>query len=166
MTGSNCRHLACKASALPAELIARVVVTPTGFEPMLSPWKGGVLTAWPRGHGSSSRTRTYDKSVNSRLLYRLSYWGTTCSIRNNKNYNKEPYKKQHQNWMLTGKTQKKTESLERGLGLPDFTSPVSRQFIGYICRLTSYRACRRAYRRALREPHLPVRVYPQQAFPS
>ena len=75
MTGSNCRHLACKASALPAELIARVVVTPTGFEPMLSPWKGGVLTAWPRGHGSSSRTRTYDKSVNSRLLYQLSYWG-------------------------------------------------------------------------------------------
>ena len=26
------------------------VVTPTGFEPMLSPWKGGVLTTWPRGH--------------------------------------------------------------------------------------------------------------------
>ena len=25
--------------------------------------------------GSSSRTRTYDRSVNSRLLYRLSYWG-------------------------------------------------------------------------------------------
>ena len=26
-------------------------------------------------YGSSSRTRTYDKSVNSRLLYQLSYWG-------------------------------------------------------------------------------------------
>ena len=23
-------------------------VTPTGFEPMLPPWKGGVLTTWPR----------------------------------------------------------------------------------------------------------------------
>ena len=27
-----------------------VVVTPTGFEPMLPPWKGDVLTTWPRGH--------------------------------------------------------------------------------------------------------------------
>ena len=26
------------------------MVTPTGFEPVLPPWKGGVLTAWPRGH--------------------------------------------------------------------------------------------------------------------
>ena len=25
------------------------LVTPTGFEPMLSPWKGGVLPTWPRG---------------------------------------------------------------------------------------------------------------------
>ena len=25
-------------------------VTPTGIEPVLPPWKGGVLTAWPRGH--------------------------------------------------------------------------------------------------------------------
>ena len=25
------------------------MVTPTGFEPMLPPWKGDVLTAWPRG---------------------------------------------------------------------------------------------------------------------
>ena len=24
-------------------------MTPTGFEPVLPPWKGGVLTAWPRG---------------------------------------------------------------------------------------------------------------------
>ena len=26
------------------------MVTPTGLEPVLPPWKGGVLTAWPRGH--------------------------------------------------------------------------------------------------------------------
>ena len=26
------------------------LVTPTGFEPMIPPWKGGVLTAWPWGH--------------------------------------------------------------------------------------------------------------------
>ena len=25
-------------------------MTPTGFEPMLPPWKGDVLTTWPRGH--------------------------------------------------------------------------------------------------------------------
>ena len=25
------------------------LVTPTGLEPMLPPWKGGVLTAWPTG---------------------------------------------------------------------------------------------------------------------
>ena len=24
-------------------------MTPTGLEPVLPPWKGGVLTAWPRG---------------------------------------------------------------------------------------------------------------------
>ena len=26
------------------------MVTPRGIEPLLPPWKGGVLTAWPRGH--------------------------------------------------------------------------------------------------------------------
>ena len=76
MTGSNCRHPACKAGALPAELIVHMVTRP-GIEPGIPPWKGGVLTAWPTGqNGSSSRTRTYDRSVNSRLLYRLSYRGT------------------------------------------------------------------------------------------
>jgi hypothetical protein len=30
----------------------------------------------PRGVGSGGRTRTYDPTVNSRLLYRLSYAGT------------------------------------------------------------------------------------------
>ena len=87
-------------------------MTPTGIEPVLPPWKGDVLTAWPWSlmilpfpascwlwknetilpdksglfrlccnlenpdHlRSPSRTRTYDTSVNSRMLYRLSYWG-------------------------------------------------------------------------------------------
>ena len=53
MTGSNRRPSACKADALPAELILQILktmVTPTGLEPVLPPWKGGVLTAWPRGH--------------------------------------------------------------------------------------------------------------------
>ena len=25
-------------------------MTRTGFEPVLPPWKGGVLTTWPTGH--------------------------------------------------------------------------------------------------------------------
>ena len=45
-------------------------VTPTGIEPVLPPWKGDVLTAWPWSHiNSPSRTWTYDTSVNSRVLY-------------------------------------------------------------------------------------------------
>ena len=96
----------------------KYMVTRTGFEPVLPPWKGGVLTAWPTGHcynelifpckffkwrrardlnprdsitahtsssrapsatrtalhnGSTGRIRTYDRSVNSRLLY---HWAT------------------------------------------------------------------------------------------
>ena len=45
-------------------------VTPTGFEPVLPPWKGDVLTTWPWGlKNSPSRARTYNNSVNSRVLY-------------------------------------------------------------------------------------------------
>ena len=75
-------------------------MTPTGIEPVLPPWKGDVLTAWPRSHwclekrffrfsrddlasvgvvlshltdsssrSSPSRARTYNNSVNSRVLY-------------------------------------------------------------------------------------------------
>ena len=53
-------------------------VTPTGIEPVLPPWKGDVLTAWPRSlilflslirKNSPSRARTYNNSVNSRVLY-------------------------------------------------------------------------------------------------
>ena len=56
-------------------------MTPRGFEPLLPPWKGGVLTAWPWSLiksgfmlrlNSPCWTRTNDTSVNSRMLYRLS----------------------------------------------------------------------------------------------
>ena len=73
------------------------LMTPRGFEPLLPPWKGGVLTAWPWSlvscfcpcsflpvfsflfpvlctcflmqKSSPSRARTYNPSVNSRVLY-------------------------------------------------------------------------------------------------
>ena len=101
------------------------MVTRTGFEPVIPPWKGGVLTAWPTGlcnviqkylfanfnfrwrrardlnprdsitaytsssrapsatrtalhNGSTGRIRTYDRSVNSRLLY---HWATVERIK-------------------------------------------------------------------------------------
>ena len=43
---------------------------PTGYEPV-------ALTNWANGakFGSPSWTRTNDPAVNSRMLYRLSYWG-------------------------------------------------------------------------------------------
>ena len=53
--GSNLWPSACKADALPAELCFQILmVTPRGIEPLLPPWKGGVLTAWPRGLGFCS----------------------------------------------------------------------------------------------------------------
>ena len=58
--------------ALPLGYVALNIklVTPRGFEPLLPPWKGGVLTAWPWSLASSpSRARTYNNSVNSRVLY-------------------------------------------------------------------------------------------------
>ena len=57
-------------------------MTPTGFEPVLPPWKGDVLTAWPWGQvfksSSPSRARTYNPSVNSRVLY---HWAIEMCIR-------------------------------------------------------------------------------------
>ena len=57
-----------------------------GFEPLNDGVRVRCLTAWrypyiykginlSKKNGSPSRTRTYDRSVNSRLLYRLSYRG-------------------------------------------------------------------------------------------
>ena len=34
------------------------LMTRTGFEPMLPPWKGGVLTTWPTGHNGEGEIRT------------------------------------------------------------------------------------------------------------
>ena len=36
------------------------MVTRTGFEPVLPPWKGGVLTAWPTGHSLKIWRRARD----------------------------------------------------------------------------------------------------------
>ena len=63
LTGSNRRPSACKADALPAELnllritksllvnesVTTLLMTRTWIEPVIPPWKGGVLTAWPTG---------------------------------------------------------------------------------------------------------------------
>ena len=62
-----------------------IKMTPTRFELVLPPWKGDVLTAWPRSQvsyrsymtsnnhriipSSPSRARTYNITVNSRALY-------------------------------------------------------------------------------------------------
>ena len=69
----------------PAELKWQMV-TPTGIEPMSPPWKGDVLTSWPRGlkykepnkyslfssFGELSATRTRDNLIKSQVLYHLS----------------------------------------------------------------------------------------------
>ena len=95
--GSNLWPPACKAGALPAELWSHLIwsgwrgsnphswlgrpelyhwatpaklVTHRGIEPLLPPWKGGVLTAWPMSHdikftGCGGRTWTSDLRVMS-----------------------------------------------------------------------------------------------------
>ena len=58
------------------------VAAPMGFEPMFSPWQGGVLGQTERwGRGSPGRTRTSDRLINSQLLYQLSYRGSGASKR-------------------------------------------------------------------------------------
>ena len=46
---------------------AFLLVTRTGLEPMLPPWKGGVLTAWPRGLSSK-------KFLFRNLLRIIQFW--------------------------------------------------------------------------------------------
>ena len=55
------------------------MVTPRGIEPLLLPWKGSVLTAWPRSHiiilsfdGDPSGIRTRDTLIKSQVLCLLS----------------------------------------------------------------------------------------------
>ena len=71
-------QISCSANWATSAYILQM--TPTGIEPVLPPWKGDVLTAWPRSlickhlsvFNSPCWTRTNDNSVNSRVLYRLS----------------------------------------------------------------------------------------------
>ena len=52
--------------------LPELLVTRTGFEPMLKAWEASVLTTWPTGHGAPSRTRTGDPLIKSQVLYQLS----------------------------------------------------------------------------------------------
>ncbi len=104
MQGSNLRPPACKAGALPAELILHIIIgDPYGIRTRVTAVKGRCLNRLTNGplcnggergirtleaavaaytisnrapsasrtalHGSTGRIRTYDRSVNSRLLY-------------------------------------------------------------------------------------------------
>ena len=75
MTGSNCRHPACKAGALPAELIARDG-DPWGNRTPVIAVKGRCLNRLTNGpykhylNGGPTWDRTRDQPVMSRLLYR------------------------------------------------------------------------------------------------
>ena len=51
-----------------------VVQVPQYLDDIITRWGCGlVLQSFPRQRGAPGRTRTYDKAVNSRLLYQLSY---------------------------------------------------------------------------------------------
>ena len=75
MTGSNRRHPACKAGALPAELIARNG-DPWGNRTPDTAVKGRCLDRLTNGplnlmrNGGPTWDRTRDQPVMSRLLYR------------------------------------------------------------------------------------------------
>ena len=45
-------QISCSANWATSAYITNILysVTPTGIEPVLPPWKGDVLTAWPRSH--------------------------------------------------------------------------------------------------------------------
>ena len=82
MTGSNRRHPACKAGALPAELIA-LVGDPYGIRTRVTAVKGPCLRPLDQGaflrtlikpdkNGEPSATRTRDTLIKSQVLYQLS----------------------------------------------------------------------------------------------
>ena len=74
MTGSNCRHPACKAGALPAELIVHVVGDPWGNRTPDTAVKGRCLNRLTNGpeSGDSSAIRTRDTLIKSQVLCQLS----------------------------------------------------------------------------------------------
>ncbi len=77
MTGLNCRHPACKAGALPAELIA-LFGDPYGIRTHVTAVKGPYLKPLDQGaflnfvNGEPSATRTRDALIKSQVLYQLS----------------------------------------------------------------------------------------------
>ena len=59
------------------------LVTPTGFEPMIPPWKGGVLTAWPRGRillYIIYRFKTWALEQCYHLVAAVRFEPTTCRV--------------------------------------------------------------------------------------
>ena len=52
-------------------------MTPRGIEPLLPPWKGGVLTAWPRGHNWSFMSESNQQPADYKsAALPLSQWST------------------------------------------------------------------------------------------
>ena len=70
LTGSNRWPLACKASALPAELNLRSNGDPYGIRTRVTAVKGRCLNHLTNGpkNGSTGRTRTCDPLINSQML--------------------------------------------------------------------------------------------------
>ena len=50
------------------QFLCFLLVTRTGLEPMLPPWKGGVLTAWPTGHFDALFCAIYKKRITSCVI--------------------------------------------------------------------------------------------------
>ena len=79
MTGSNRRPSACKADALPAELILHLMVTRTGFEPVYACVKGMCVKplhqrAIKSFNGAPKRSRTPNLLIRSQTLYPIELW--------------------------------------------------------------------------------------------
>ena len=74
----NRRWRCCRPGPYHLAITPYIWMTPTGIEPVLPPWKGDVLTAWPWSQNSPSRARTYNNSVNSRVLYHWAIEEYSC----------------------------------------------------------------------------------------
>ena len=55
-------QISCSANWATSAYITNILysVTPTGIEPVLPPWKGDVLTAWPRSRSIIRINKNYD----------------------------------------------------------------------------------------------------------